>query len=156
MKIRYPEYSPGEVLQRYLPCACGSYLWTLRNTNKHFWHRCRGMVDVVIFEPSLPVYLTFYFFFYAFLLPWKTFLSKTIIKANHSFQLWTPPWLYSYGSGTNLLGILLVFCNITNKIRKHTDTAVPFTQEYSRVSYPLGNMSTLPTGSGCPRTHTLV
>ena len=23
VKSRYPEYSPGEVLQRYLPCACG-------------------------------------------------------------------------------------------------------------------------------------
>ena len=33
---------------------------------------------------------------------------------------------------------LLVFCNITNKIRKRTDTTVAFTQEYSRVSYPLG------------------
>ena len=52
--------------------------------------------------------------------------------------------------------LLLVFCNVTNKIRKRTDTAVAFTQEYSRVSYPLGNVSTLPTGSGCPRIHTLV
>ena len=51
---------------------------------------------------------------------------------------------------------LLVFSNVTNKFRKHTDTAVAFTQEYSRVSYPLGNMSTLPTGSDSPRTHTLV
>ena len=54
------------------------------------------------------------------------------------------------------VGTLLVFCNVTNKIRKRTDTAVAFTQEYYRVSYPLGNVSTLPTGSGCPRTHTLV
>ena len=51
---------------------------------------------------------------------------------------------------------MLVLCNVTNKIRKCTDTAVAFTQEYSRVSYPLGNVSTLPTGSGYPRTHTLV
>ena len=29
---------------------------------------------------------------------------------------------------------VLVFCNVTNKIRKRTDTAVAFTQEYSRVS----------------------
>ena len=43
---------------------------------------------------------------------------------------------------------LLVFCNVTNKIRKRTDTAVAFTQEYSRVSYPLRNVSTLSTGSG--------
>ena len=49
---------------------------------------------------------------------------------------------------------VLVFCNVTNKIRKRTDTAITFTQEYSRVSYPLRNMSTLSTGSGCPRTHT--
>ena len=49
---------------------------------------------------------------------------------------------------------MLVFCNITNKIRKRTDTAVAFTQEYSNVSYPLGNVSTLPMGSSCPRTHT--
>ena len=43
---------------------------------------------------------------------------------------------------------LLVLCNVTNKIRKRTDTAVAFTQEYSRVSYPLRNVSTLSTGSG--------
>ena len=53
-----------------------------------------------------------------------------------------------------LIGHLLVFCNVTNKIRKRTDTVVAFTQVYSRVSYPLGNVSTLPTGSGCLRTHT--
>ena len=51
-------------------------------------------------------------------------------------------------------GQVLVFCNIMNKIRKRADTTVAFTQEYSRVSYPLGNVSTLPTGSNCPRTHT--
>src|SRR6185436_3857218 len=50
--------------------------------------------------------------------------------------------------------ILLVFCNVTNKIRKRTDTAIAFTQEYSRVSYPLGNMSTLSTGSASSKdTH---
>ena len=54
------------------------------------------------------------------------------------------------------IGAMLVFCNVTNKIYKHMDTAVVFTQEYSRVSYPLGDVSTLPTDSGCPRTHTLV
>ena len=43
---------------------------------------------------------------------------------------------------------MLVFCNVTNKIHKHKDNAVAFTQEYSRVSYPLRNMSTLSTGSG--------
>ena len=50
--------------------------------------------------------------------------------------------------------VLLVLCNVTNKIRKHTDTAVAFTQEYSRVSYPLRNVSTLSTGSGSSKdTH---
>ena len=49
---------------------------------------------------------------------------------------------------------LLVFCNITNKIRKRTDTAVAFTQEYSRVSYPLRNVSMLSTCSGSSKdTH---
>ena len=43
---------------------------------------------------------------------------------------------------------MLVFCNVTNKIRKRMDTAVAFTQEYFRVSYPLRNVSTLSTGSG--------
>ena len=48
----------------------------------------------------------------------------------------------------------MVFCNVTNKIRKRTDTAVAFTQEYSRVSYPLRNVSTLSTGSGSSKdTH---
>ena len=50
---------------------------------------------------------------------------------------------------------MLVLYNITNKIRKRTDTAIAFTQEYFRVSYPLGNVSTVSTGSGCLRTHTL-
>ena len=50
---------------------------------------------------------------------------------------------------------LLVFCNITNKIHKRTDTAVAFTQEYSRVSYPLRNVSILSTCSGSSKdTHT--
>ena len=43
---------------------------------------------------------------------------------------------------------MFVFCNVTNKIRKRTDTAVAFIQEYSKVSYPLRNVSTLSTGSG--------
>ena len=47
-----------------------------------------------------------------------------------------------------LIEYQLVFCNVTNKIRKRTDTALAFTEEYSRVSYPLGNVSTLSTGSG--------
>jgi len=51
--------------------------------------------------------------------------------------------------------ILLVLCNVTNKIRKRTDTAIAFTQEYSKVSYPLKNVSTLSTGSGSSKdTHT--
>ena len=36
----------------------------------------------------------------------------------------------------------------SNKIHKRTDTAVAFTQEYSRVSYPQGNVSTQSTGLG--------
>ena len=52
---------------------------------------------------------------------------------------------------------VLVLCNVTNKIRKRTDTAVAFTQEYSRVSYPLGNVSTLSMDSGSSKdTYTLV
>ena len=51
------------------------------------------------------------------------------------------------------LGSALVFCNVTNKIRKRTDTDVAFTQEYSRVSYPLENVSTLSKVQAHPRTH---
>ena len=52
---------------------------------------------------------------------------------------------------------MLVFCNVTNEIRKRTDTAVAFTQEYSRVSYKLRNVSTLSMGSGSSKdTHTCV
>ena len=41
-----------------------------------------------------------------------------------------------------------------DQIRKRTDTAVAFTQEYSRVSYPLRNVNTLSTGSGSSKdTH---
>ena len=50
---------------------------------------------------------------------------------------------------------VLVLCNVTNKIRKRTDTAVAFIQEYSGVLYPLRNVSTLPTGSSSSTdTHT--
>ena len=48
---------------------------------------------------------------------------------------------------------VLVLCNVTNKIRKRTDTVVAFTQEYSRVSYPLENVSTLSKVQAHPRTH---
>ena len=34
-------------------------------------------------------------------------LRATTIEANHSFWLWTPSWLYSHGSGTNLLRLSL-------------------------------------------------
>jgi hypothetical protein len=69
--------------------ALADYSVNVKKYQKHFWRHCRGTVAVVIFEPSLLVYLFFYlFFFYPFLLPWKTFLSKTtIVEANHSFQL---------------------------------------------------------------------
>ena len=53
-----------------------------------------------------------------------------------------------------MFSLLLVFCNVTNKIRKRTDSAVAFTQEYSKVLYPLGNVSTLSTGLGSSKdTH---
>jgi hypothetical protein len=49
---------------------------------------------------------------------------------------------------------LLVLCNVPNKICKRTDTAIAFTQKYSRVSYPLRNVSTLSMGSGSSKdTH---
>jgi hypothetical protein len=49
---------------------------------------------------------------------------------------------------------VLVLCSIMNKICKRTNTAVAFTQEYSGVSYPLRNMSTLSTGSASSKdTH---
>ena len=52
---------------------------------------------------------------------------------------------------------LLVFGNITNKIRKRTDSIIAVTKEYSRVSYPPRNVSALPTGSGSSKnTHTRV
>ena len=50
--------------------------------------------------------------------------------------------------GAKFAGGILVLCNGKNKIRKRTDTAFAFTQEYSRVSYPLRNVSTLSTDSG--------
>ena len=56
---------------------------------------------------------------------------------------------------SNFHSLLLVLCNVMNKIRKRTDTAVAFTQEYSRVSYPLRNVSILSTCSGSSKdTHT--
>ena len=29
-----------------ISCACGLFLFALRNTNKHFWYRCQGTVAV--------------------------------------------------------------------------------------------------------------
>jgi len=65
------------------PCACGFLLLTLRNTNKHFWHRCRGMVVVIISEPSLPVYPRILSFF-SFLFPMehKTIQNPSIQRAS--------------------------------------------------------------------------
>jgi hypothetical protein len=39
-----------------IPCACGLFLYALRNTNKHFWCRCRRTVVVIVSEPNSPVY----------------------------------------------------------------------------------------------------
>ena len=48
----------------------------------------------------------------------------------------------------------MVLSNVTNKIRKCTDTDVAFTEEYSRVLYPLGNVSALSKDSGSSKdTH---
>jgi hypothetical protein len=32
------------------------FLYALKNTNKHFWRRCRGMVVVIISKPNSSVY----------------------------------------------------------------------------------------------------
>ena len=56
--------------------------------------------------------------------------------------------LKSYKIYNVSVAVVLVLCNVTNKICKRTNTAVDFTQEYSRVSYPLRNVSTQSMGSG--------
>ena len=109
-----------------IPCACGLFLYALRNTNKHFRRRCRG--TVVVLSPNLvhPCILVFYLsfqkekkVFLLFFFTMKPFHSKksfwslgrvlraTTIEDNHSFWIWTPSWLYSHGSGTNLLRLSL-------------------------------------------------
>src|SRR6185312_2757021 len=63
-------------------------------------------------------------------------------------------WTGTLGPAAPTQWSLLVLCNVMNRIYKRTDTAVAFTQDYSRVSYPLRNMSTLSTGSGSSKdTH---
>ena len=86
-KLRYPEYfrvkcyngifraladysvNVKKYQQAFLAPLPGTSLTTpflviaLRNVNKHFWRRCRVTVAIVIFEPSLHVYLFFYLFF---------------------------------------------------------------------------------------------
>ena len=53
------------------------------------------------------------------------------------------------------LQILFVTLQSTNKLSGAEEIAVAFTQEYSRVSYPLGNVGTLSKGSGSSKdTHT--
>ena len=85
-KLRYPEYfrvkcyngifraladysmNIKKYQQAFLAPLPGTSLTTpflvivLRSVNKHFWRRCRETDVVVIFEPSLPVYLFFYLF----------------------------------------------------------------------------------------------
>ena len=48
--------------------------------------------------------------------------------------------------------MLLLFCSVMNRIRKRADIVVAFTQEYSRVSYPLRNVSILSKTFIHPRT----
>ena len=48
--------------------------------------------------------------------------------------------------------MLLMFCSVMNRIRKRADIVVAFTQEYSRVSYPLRNVSILSKTFIHPRT----
>ena len=67
MQIQYPKY-------HWVKCYNGTslrlqtFLLTLRFTNKHFWHHCRGTVVILVFKPSLPVYPLFlpFFSFYPF------------------------------------------------------------------------------------------
>jgi hypothetical protein len=121
------------------PCACGSYLWTLRNTNKHFLHRCRGTVAVVVFEPSMSVYPFFlpFSFFYPYTMenlsihqlstPKGEFLeppksSKTITASGYKFYpsfiamapepsqvLTTKIPTTTYESSSNLCSCLTIF-----------------------------------------------
>ena len=58
----------GEVLQRYFHVCLWTFLLTLRSTNKHFLHHCRGTVIILVSKPSLPVYPLFLplFSFYSF------------------------------------------------------------------------------------------
>jgi hypothetical protein len=107
------------VLQQYFHALTDPFLLTLRSTNKHFRDRCRGMVVVLVSEPSLPVYplfLPFFSFFFSngtthhlklfYSQGWVCWTS-TILEANHNFKLWTSPRLYSHGSGTSLLRVRL-------------------------------------------------
>jgi hypothetical protein len=45
-----------------ISCTCGLFLYTLRNTNKHFWRRCRGTVVIIVSEPNSLVYYVLSFF----------------------------------------------------------------------------------------------
>ena len=55
--------------------------------------------------------------------------------------------LAHYHSPAKALECLLVFGNANRKIRKHMDTAVAFTQEYSKVSISMGNAKCTNQGS---------
>ena len=65
-------------------------------------------------------------------------LSTQLLQSHVAFDF-ALPVLGTNGGGAVQV---LVLCNVTNKIRKRTDSAVAFTQEYSRVLYPLRNVST--------------
>ena len=82
MEIRYPKYFRVKATT-VISYACRSFLYALRNTNNHFWRRCRGTVAIFI-KPSSSLYLYPFPFIKTkiFLLPFST-LHNSYKKSFH-------------------------------------------------------------------------
>ena len=62
MEIQYPKYDQVKCYNGTSVCFW-TFLLTLRSTNKHFWHCCRGTDVILVSEPSFPMYPLFLPFF---------------------------------------------------------------------------------------------
>ena len=128
------------------------------------YQSCRSFLPLqLLFWPNFKIQYEFWAFFSENRV--KPFQTRPYLTRSPAMRYLHPCWWMpqrrrlhvSRAGEPHALCELLIFCNITNKIRKHTDTIVAYTQEYSWVSYPLSNVSTLSTGSGSSKDiHTCV
>jgi hypothetical protein len=85
-----------------LPCTCGLFLYVLRNTNKHFYHRCWR--TVAVFFSNL-VHPRIYIFSFLYKKHKNIFTIKSTPIQNPSSskrEFPEPPWKPTFLSGCEL------------------------------------------------------